>query len=83
MDTECIILHKRLIKIFNDLCCVLDEGRNAVLVLLDLSPAFDTVDHEILVERLQTRFGCTGKDNFNLTCSFRKRIYQYYWNIEV
>ena len=50
-----------LIKISNDLCCALDEGRNAVLVLLDLSSAFDMVDHDILLERLQTRFGCTGK----------------------
>ena len=37
-----------LIKIFNDLCCVLDEGWNTVLVLLDLSCSFDMVDHEIL-----------------------------------
>ena len=32
---------KVLIKIFNDVCCALDDGRNAVLVLLDLSWAFD------------------------------------------
>ena len=48
-----------LIKIFNHECCALDDGRNAVLVLLDLSSAFD--NHEILLERLQTRFGFTGE----------------------
>ena len=48
-----------LIRIFNDVCCALDDGRNAVLVLLDLSSVFDTVDHEILLELMQTSF--TGK----------------------
>ena len=37
-----------LIKIFNDISCALDEAKNAVLILLDLSCAFDTVDHNIL-----------------------------------
>ena len=35
-------------------CCV-------VLLLLDLSAAFDLVDHKILMERLSTRFGLKGK----------------------
>uniref|UniRef100_A0A8C7WUK6 Reverse transcriptase domain-containing protein n=1 Tax=Oryzias sinensis TaxID=183150 RepID=A0A8C7WUK6_9TELE len=40
-----------LLKIVNDVRCALDSGQISVLVLLDLSAAFDTVDHMILVNR--------------------------------
>ena len=49
-----------LIKLFNDIGSTLDAGRNALLTLLDLSSAFDTLDHEILFERLHSRFGLMG-----------------------
>jgi hypothetical protein len=43
-----------------ELCDILqtvDRGNSAALVLLDLSAAFDTVDHEVLLQRLRGTFG--------------------------
>ena len=41
-----------LLKLVNDLLCSADEGKVSVLALLDLSSAFDTIDHEVLLKRL-------------------------------
>lgn len=39
-----------LLKVSNDLLLSVDSGNCTALVLLDLSAAFDTVDHGILLE---------------------------------
>ena len=49
-----------LLRVCNDILRSMDQRKVTVLVLLDLSAAFDTVDHQILLHRLQSRFGVTG-----------------------
>ena len=48
-----------LLKVANDQFLFLNKGSISVLDLLDVSSAFDTIDHPILVHRLQTDFGFT------------------------
>ena len=49
-----------LLKVQNDLLMNMDSKRVTLLVLLDLSAAFDTVDHDVLLNRLSASFGVKG-----------------------
>ena len=49
-----------LVRVQNDILRAIDQRSDVVLVLLDLSAAFDTVDHQILLQRLRDRCGVHG-----------------------
>ena len=50
-----------ILRVMSDILLAVDDrGDFAALVLLDLSAGFDTVDHDILLRRLQTSFGIHG-----------------------
>jgi len=50
-----------LVRIQNDLLISIDNKQCVFLVLLDLSAAFDTVDHNVLLNRLSERYGIKGQ----------------------
>ena len=49
-----------MLRIVNDLLQDSDSSCVSILSLLDLSAAFDTTDHNILITRLRSTFGCSG-----------------------
>ncbi|PIK48723.1 putative RNA-directed DNA polymerase from mobile element jockey-like [Apostichopus japonicus] len=56
-----------LLRVYNDLLLTADKGEEAILVLLDYSAAFDTINHDIFFQRLQNRYGVSG----NALCWFK------------
>jgi Reverse transcriptase (RNA-dependent DNA polymerase) len=50
-----------VLHVFSDILEVVDRGNVAALALQDLSVAFDTVDYDILIGRLQKTNGISGK----------------------
>ena len=54
-STETALLYTQ-----NDILNSIDQYKVVFLVLLDLSTAFDTIDHELLINRLSSRLGLSG-----------------------
>src|SRR6218665_2444774 len=49
-----------LLSLLSDVCTAMDKSNVTLLALVDASSAFDMVDHEILLQRLETYFGLSG-----------------------
>ena len=49
-----------MVKVQYDILHAIDGNEAVVLLMLDLSAAFDTVPHDILLDRLSRRYGITG-----------------------
>ena len=50
-----------MIKTVNDISWVMEHKNITILVIIDLSAAFDTVDHKVLLEVLHKCFGDEGR----------------------
>ena len=61
LTRNCITLRMPFRRVHDDILRTVDRGCTVVLLLLDLSAAFDTVDHGLLLHRLNTQFGIKGK----------------------
>jgi len=62
--------------VLSDILLAVVHGDFAALVLLDLSAAFDTVDHDILLQHLESSFGIadTARDWFQSYLSGRRQF---------
>ena len=53
-----------MLRMLNDVYCAADGKRRSMIVLLDLSAAFNTIDIDTLLRRLEHTFGITGSALF-------------------
>ncbi|XP_072046460.1 uncharacterized protein [Amphiura filiformis] len=62
-----------LVRVTNDILRAVDSHKHVVVALLDLSAAFDTLDHAVLLSRFKERFGINGTAFRWLTSYFTGR----------
>ena len=63
MQSEYKLVHSTetvLVKIYYDILSSPDDGKCTVLVSFDISAAVDTINHNVLLNRLQYMYGITG-----------------------
>ena len=80
-----------ILKVSNDILWAMEHQAVTSLVTLDLSAAFDTVDHDILLSILRNKYRIHGKalkwsNEYLRPCSFKvavKGIYSKERNLEV
>ena len=71
-----IVLKTALIRIVNDMLRALDDGNVVMVALLDLSAAFDVVDHGIFLSRMKNSQGIDGAALDWLTSYLKDRTQQ-------
>lgn len=64
---------KVLVKVLNDLRSNMDMKKLCVLVLLDHTAAFETVDHSVLLDRLHNLVGLSTLNLILLTENFMEQ----------
>ena len=47
-------------RVYNDILMDHDKQGGEVILVLDLSAAFDTIDHTVFINRLKSRYGVRG-----------------------
>ena len=64
---------------YSSICEQLDHGRTVFLVLLDLSAAYDTISHQLLIDLLVSKFNIGGTvlswiRSYLSDCSYQVKI---------
>ena len=68
-----------IVKVHNDILSKLDDHKNVVLMLFDLSAAFDTIKHGCLMQKLHFQYGITS----TALCWFNSYLQSRKYCIEV
>ena len=67
-----------LLRVVNDVFRAADRQQCTFLTMLDLSSAFDTIDHKQFLDRLEDEFGITGQARVWMESYFRDRVQSVY-----
>ena len=63
-----------LLKVHKDIIISMDKGEATALTLLDLSAAFDTIDHATLTDRLSDWYGISGQAQIWFSSYLQNRL---------